>query len=131
MKAQSIQTPILGTAGRRAKTGISTFQAARSIAWALGLAGIIAALLVLAAWAATHGYADAMAAIGWMTGILFAALAVDSRGTRAGLQLGTAIILMMLAWLCSRAAPEFGILAAVAVAIWITDAALKWKFGAH
>lgn len=75
-------------------------------------------LLAAAAWAAANGYGEALAALSWMAGIVFLAIAVDNTGTRSMLQAATGLLLPVLAWLCMKFAPEFGLISALAISAW-------------
>ena len=97
-------------------------------AYALDLAGVVAiltaviiatAIVVLAMWAAGHNGQDALGALGWMAGIVFLALAIDSRDPLSILQLVTGISLMLLAWASSRISPEFGVISGLIIAAWV------------
>ncbi len=76
-------------------------------------------IMVMAIWAAGHGAQNMLATLSWMSGIVFLALAVDSRDPISILQLATGLSLLALAWLCSRVSPEFGIVSAFVIAAWV------------
>ena len=77
------------------------------------------ALIVLATWASNVSVAlpVAQAAAG-LSGIVFLALALETRGHTAILQVLTAIGLFVLAWASLAVSPEFVVVAAMAVAAW-------------
>lgn len=77
------------------------------------------AIVVMAIWAAGQGAQSMLAALSWMSGIVFLALALDSRDPITILQLATGVGLLALAWLCSGVSPEFGIVAATVIAAWV------------
>ena len=63
----------------------------------------------------------------WATGFVFMALAVEAeRPHAAALLLTTGLALPMLAWLSSRLAVEFIVVAAALIAAWLVAAVLKF-----
>ena len=67
--------------------------------------------------------AQAVAAAGvWATSFVFLALSVESSGSRSLLLGVSALVLMLLAWLSTRLAVEFGMLAGFMVAAWVAFA---------
>jgi len=108
-----VHTEIRPRTGGRWLSGLATL---------LGSGLALAAALVLPAWAIGMGLHDAMAALSWMAGIAFLALAVDNTGPRAVGQVATGLALMALGWMCSRLAPEFGVIAAWLTAGWLLEA---------
>lgn len=55
----------------------------------------------------------------WAAGFIFLALAMESRKPNAGALLATGLALPLLALLSARLAPEFAVLAAALIAVWI------------
>jgi len=122
MKTQATEFTSLNLPMTRAWQAASGWlQSIPTISLALRLLRLAAlpVLPVLAAWGTAHGAPDVVAMLEWMAGIAFLAVAVDARGQRAAWLALTGLALFTLAWLASRAAPEFGIAGAALVAGWV------------
>lgn len=91
------------------------------------LAALVPAVLfpILTVWAVGSGALEYAAATFWASGFIFLALALESRGLRLKLLVGSGITTMVLAWAGSRVAPEFVVLAAALSAAWFAAPVLR------
>lgn len=84
------------------------------------------AIVVAAAWAvATVADSGIVQAAIWASGFVFLALAMEARQPDVTTLLATGLALPVIAWLSASVAAEFAIIAAVAVAAWVTVAILR------
>jgi hypothetical protein len=85
------------------------------------LAAILPAALVSIAtlWAISAGAAQFVSALYWAGGFIFLALMVENEDGYRTYLATSGLGLMTLAWLSSRVAPEFGVLAGFLVAAWL------------
>jgi hypothetical protein len=130
MRTQAIQwTPtILSQSTHRSPR---RFERRRALQFLLpALAALLPALItaVITIWAISSGFGAYVSAAYWAIGLIYLALAVETEG-RIGVMLGSSgAILMGLAWLSSRVALEFGVLAGFVVAVWVVVPILN-RFG--
>lgn len=127
MKTQAINwTPGSISAQKRAALDIPNAGYGLRVALYL-LSGAIpfALISVLAIWLTGSGGAHYVSAASWAAGFVFLALAVENGRARGLLHAGAGLALMTLAWLASRVAPEFGVLAGVVLAAWAAVPAMK------
>jgi hypothetical protein len=75
-------------------------------------------LVILASWAAARGATELLAALSWMSGLAWLAVAIDGGGLRAGLQATSGTLLLTLSWRIQEQ-PELGVLTALLAAAWI------------
>jgi hypothetical protein len=85
------------------------------------LAAILPAAVVsvITIWAISSGATAFVAAFYWASGFIFLALMVDSEGKYRTVLAGTGLGLMTMAWMSSRVAPEFGVIAGFVLAAWV------------
>ena len=79
----------------------------------------VAVVTVLTLWAVSIGALEYAAALYWTSGFIFLALMLENENGHQAILAGSGISVMMLAWLSSRVAPEFGILAGFLLAAWV------------
>ncbi|MFT5140838.1 MAG: hypothetical protein ACI9H8_001628 [Lysobacterales bacterium] len=91
------------------------------------LAALLPAIVVgvLTVWAISSGFVDHASAVYWGLGFIFLALAVENEGRLAKMLGGSGVILMAFAWLSSRIAPEFGVLAGFILMAWVAIPILR------
>ena len=70
-------------------------------------------------WAVSSGAIQFVSASYWAVSFIFLALGLEIGGSRALGLAGTGLAFMLLAWLSSRIAPEFGILAGFLLSAWV------------
>ena len=70
-------------------------------------------------WAIGSGLHEYVSAIFWASGFIFLALMVDNENGHGTLLAASGLTLMGLAWMSSRIAPEFGVLAGFLLAAWV------------
>lgn len=104
--------------------------AAVSYAFVHLLAALLPAALfpLLTAWAVDSGAQEYVAATYWASGFIFLALAFETNGLRKKLLLASGVAAMTLAWVGSRYAPQFVVLAAALPAAWFMAPLLKGLF---
>lgn len=83
---------------------------------------IATVIIILAIWMAGMQFNGFLAASSWAIGFVFLAMAIDSYGRLAFLQVVTGGSLFTLAFLQNSISPDFGILAGILVAVWVTIA---------
>lgn len=86
---------------------------------------VVAATIMLSMWVAEVVSVNVLAALGWVLGLVFLALAADSRASRAVLQALTALALILLAWLQFVVAPEWLMASAVLLSPWLACSVFK------
>ena len=79
----------------------------------------VAVLSVITIWAISFGAQAYLAAAFWGIGFVFLALTIDNDEGHQAVLAGSGLGLMTLAWLSSRIAPEFGLIAGLVLAAWL------------
>jgi len=125
--------PIEGVLHAAARPRILQRPAVCTASVALGLAGTVftAVLLLLTAWAASQGKADALGVLSWMSGLVLLALGIDGDDWQANWHILGGTVLLTMGWLASRVAPEFALISALVLGAVIAEALwqirLKWS----
>lgn len=93
----------------------------------LALTGILlsAVVVLLAAWAATHGALLLLGAVSVGLGFVFIGLALEARHELAAALALTGVFLPVLGAMATSVAPEFGVLAGALASGWIVYLALR------
>ena len=121
MKTQAIDWQAVHFAGQKpaSKIKLKTDSALKVLL--LVLAAVLPAALVsvVTIWAISAGALAYVSAFYWAAGFIFLALLVESDGRLGGYLATSGLSLMALAWLSSRIAPEFGVLAGFLLAAWV------------
>lgn len=86
---------------------------------------VAVSIITLAVWAAGMEINTYLGAGTWAIAFIFLGLAVDNRERTATLQMMTGLALLILALLQSNVSPDFLIVSAALVAIWVAGALFK------
>ena len=121
MKAHALTYPsdlptVIATTG---KPRLSTGSALQVVLLILAATLPVALITVLTLWAVSIGALEYAAALYWTSGFIFLALMLENENGHQAILAGSGISMMMLAWLSSRVAPEFGVLAGFLLAAWV------------
>ena len=84
-----------------------------------------AATLLLTFWASQQGSPELLASVVGPSGIVFLAMAIDSKGKKAFLQLITGLALMTLGWAIFTVATSFVIVAGALATAWLVVGIVK------
>ena len=127
MKTQALNWSPTSPAGAKSFTGLKldTRPALRLLLMVLAAALPAAAVSIITLWAISNGGLIYVAAAYWSAGLIFLALMVENSGERGFALAGSGLALMALAWLSSRVAPEFGIVAGFLLAAWVAAPVLR------
>lgn len=101
---------------------VSTLRDLLALTGAVLMAAVI---ITLAVWMAGMQFNGFLAASTWGLGFTFLAMAMDSHGRLATLEVATGGLLLALALLQNSVSPDFGILAGVVIAVWVAPAIYK------
>ena len=127
MKTQALNWPPTCRARTKTFTGfkLDTRPALRALLMVLAAALPAVAVSIITIWAIGNGGLEYVSAVYWSAGFIFLALMVENSGERAFALAGSGLALMSLAWLSSRVAPEFGVVAGFLLAAWVAAPVLR------
>ncbi len=127
MKTQALNWCPTSPVGAKSFTGLKldTRPALRLLLMVLAAALPAAAVSIITLWAISNGGLVYVAAAYWSVGLIFLALMVEDNATHGTLLAGSGLALMSLAWLSTRVAPEFDVLAGFLLAAWVAAPALR------
>ncbi len=127
MKTQAIDWQAINFTGQKPVSTIKLNTDSALKVLLLVLAAVLPAALVsvITIWAISAGALAYVSAFYWAVGFIFLALVVETDGRLAGFLATSGLSLMALAWLSSRIAPEFGVLAGFLLAAWVALPVIK------
>jgi hypothetical protein len=103
----------------RASRNLNSGSASRVLMLILAATLPVAVITILTVWANNTGAQGFVSAAYWTTGFIFLAVMVDAAdGHRLPLA-ASGLTVMVLAWMSSRIAPEFAVVAGFMVAAWL------------